>query len=206
MYISRYMNIFVFLFWTITINIVIPTSHLRVLYHFDQVFTGCDAGCPWTLPDTVFECDRYPNCSFQGQIWVKSPSWLRGCAKLTWSSVHDSQWPVTCDWTLGQNGTVAVGMGNSNLVCRPFLEVAVQNVAETVTQAWIHPCRVISRMKLLIKNQRWTNYSPIPLVYILPPELSTKVYYRVINGALVLIAKWHQQFRNLPLTLHENTI
>ena len=24
-------------------NIVIPTSHLRVLYHFDQVFTGCDA-------------------------------------------------------------------------------------------------------------------------------------------------------------------
>ena len=38
-------------------------------------------------------------------------------------------------------------------ICGPFWGVAMQNVAETVTQAQIHPCRVISRMRLLIKNQ-----------------------------------------------------
>ena len=46
-----------------------------------------------------------------------------------------------------------MGMGNPNVVCGPLLAVAVRNVAETVTQAHIYPCRVISRMRLLIKNQ-----------------------------------------------------
>ena len=26
---------------------------VQVLYHFDRVFTGCDAWCSWTLPDRV---------------------------------------------------------------------------------------------------------------------------------------------------------
>ena len=46
-----------------------------------------------------------------------------------------------------------MGMDNPNLVCGPFWAVAVRNAAETVTQAQIHLCRVISRMRLLIKNQ-----------------------------------------------------
>jgi hypothetical protein len=44
-----------------------------------------------------------------------------------------------------------VVMGNPDSVCGPFLEVAVQYVAETVTQAQNHPRRVISEMRSFIK-------------------------------------------------------
>ena len=89
--------------------------------YFDQVFTGCDTGCLWTLPDTVsiwvWQVPELfilgPNL---GQIAQLAAQLCKiDPIKCSWQPVtHDetpkvlsSQLSMTCDWTLGQNGTVA---------------------------------------------------------------------------------------------------
>ena len=120
----------------------------------------------------------------------QSLEWLGGFADVL--AFHTYQWwHVTC---------------NSNLECGPFLKVAVQNVAETMTQAQNHCCRVISKMRHLMKIMSWTNYPSMLLVHIISPQPSSKGNDGVRNRAFSFLTKWLWQCINPSLTLHKTTI
>ena len=80
-----------------------------VLYHFNQLFTGCDMWCLWTLPDGVhkpnFGCDRHENHSFVSKMDQNGPKFHKNqhrqvCMAVCdlWWNTWSAQFKVICPW------------------------------------------------------------------------------------------------------------
>ena len=92
-----------------------------LLYHFDRVFTGCDAWRSWTLPSKVHGRNLAWWVIKNRSFWAKNVNRPQNykIVSLSWSSqlamtpdeipgTFISGSPVTHDWTIGRNGTVFI--------------------------------------------------------------------------------------------------